>query len=374
MLRLSFVLRSVAALSALTVTLGLLAAPVPARAELVPAYGPAAGPEKARGAIVWSHGRSIASEDSLAPTPPYLRSLRDAGWDVYRFNRLRDGDTLTASGRALAGHAEDLSRSGYRRVVAAGHSFGAFLSLIAAGRTDAIDAVVGTAPAAYGSYSESYSTFRKNASQLWPLLGDVRSARVLLFFFHGDDFDPGGRGDAAQALLDRKGTGHLVIDQPAGLTGHGAANTGLFVRRFGTCIRRFADGDPQLTASRCEDPWGSSPSADVLAAAPGGRSGSAPTPLRPYLGRWYGVYTSGREIVLSFRASDDGGVIAEGMLGPGLDSAVAGERISRSGRLDRGVLVFDEPGRQRLGYRLSPNGALIAEAEAGARIPLRRIP
>jgi hypothetical protein len=28
-----------------------------------------------------------------SPTPPYLRMLRDSGWDVLRFNRPRDGDT-----------------------------------------------------------------------------------------------------------------------------------------------------------------------------------------------------------------------------------------------------------------------------------------
>ena len=57
------------------------------------------GPDHATGAVVWNHGRSINTEDSDSPTPPYLRVLRDAGWDVLRFNRPRDGDTLTASTR-----------------------------------------------------------------------------------------------------------------------------------------------------------------------------------------------------------------------------------------------------------------------------------
>src|SRR5215471_9601910 len=59
------------------------------------------GPERATGVIVWNHGRSLLVEDSESPTPPFLRTLRAAGWDVLRFNRPREGDTLTDSARRL---------------------------------------------------------------------------------------------------------------------------------------------------------------------------------------------------------------------------------------------------------------------------------
>src|SRR5690349_5439663 len=52
------------------------------------------GPGAAKGAVIWSHGRSVNSEDSLSPTPYYMHVLQDGGWDAYRFNRLREGDTL----------------------------------------------------------------------------------------------------------------------------------------------------------------------------------------------------------------------------------------------------------------------------------------
>ena len=55
------------------------------------------GPQKALGVVVWNHGRSLDTEDYKSPTPPYLRVLRDTGWDVMRFDRLRDGDTLNSS-------------------------------------------------------------------------------------------------------------------------------------------------------------------------------------------------------------------------------------------------------------------------------------
>src|SRR6516162_3909749 len=59
------------------------------------------GPERAMGVVVWSHGRSITAEDSESATPPFLRALQDGGWDILRFDRPRDGDTLTGSTRRL---------------------------------------------------------------------------------------------------------------------------------------------------------------------------------------------------------------------------------------------------------------------------------
>src|SRR2546423_9648817 len=65
---------------------------------LDPAFeGPAIGPAKAKGVIVWSHGRSINTEDSESPSPAYLTALRDDGWDAMRFDRLSQGDTLSDS-------------------------------------------------------------------------------------------------------------------------------------------------------------------------------------------------------------------------------------------------------------------------------------
>src|SRR6185312_6506205 len=104
-------------------------APPAARAQtlitLVPAQEQASlrGPTRAEGVVIWSHGRSIDIEDSLAPTPEYITEMRKAGWDTFRLNRLRAGDTLPASGAALASYAEQFKASGYHRVVLAGQSF-----------------------------------------------------------------------------------------------------------------------------------------------------------------------------------------------------------------------------------------------------------
>src|ERR1700693_839572 len=101
--------------------IGLLAAAPALALGLDPAFPePALGPGQAKGVAVWSHGRSLNAEDSQSPTPAYLRALRDNGWDVMRFDRLSQGDTLSDSTRQLAEYAAELKHQGYKQVLLAG--------------------------------------------------------------------------------------------------------------------------------------------------------------------------------------------------------------------------------------------------------------
>ena len=196
-------------LAGLVVSIGLLASASAFALGLDPAFPePALGPGKAKGVVVWSHGRSITTEDSKSPTPAYLQALREDGWDVMRFNRLSRGDTLTDSTRRLVDYTASLKKRGYKQVILAGQSFGAFLSLMAADASPQVDAVVATAPAAYGSFDEFYDSWRLNATKLYPLLEQVQRARVMVFYFHGDNFDPGGRGDRSREILTERGLGY----------------------------------------------------------------------------------------------------------------------------------------------------------------------
>jgi pimeloyl-ACP methyl ester carboxylesterase len=248
-------LRTCLAAAMTAIALAPPAAMAQALITLVPAQEQAAlrGPTRAEGVVIWSHGRSIDVEDSLAPTPEYITEMRKAGWDTFRLNRLRAGDTLPASGAALASYAEQFKASGYHRVVLAGQSFGAFISLIAAGRSSAVDAVIGTAPAAYGNFADNYDTFRLNATKLYELLENVRHARVALAFFHGDEFDPGGRGERSLEILGQRDLPSLVIDQPARLVSHWAASTHAFTTRFGDCLASFAAMDEAHGALSCDN-------------------------------------------------------------------------------------------------------------------------
>ena len=339
------------------------------------------GPERAAGVVVWNHGRSINVEDSESPAPPYLRVLRDAGWDVFRFDRLRDGDTLTASTRRLVEQVNELKRKGYHRIVLAGQSFGAFLALMAADASEDVDAVVATSPAAFGSFDEFYDSWRMNATRLYPLLERIKRARVMLFFFHGDDFDPGGRGERSRAILSERKLGFTIVDQPAFLTGHWASSSGLFLRRFGSCIQDFVDDDKLEGEHVCEPQWGEAPSADLrlpdelvhppplTRAAASASGGSAPTALAtvsaPSAGKsgrqsWYGFYPNGREVLLAIEAAHGADIDAVYAIGPGIDKNEPAEWSHRKGRLVGDEFVFDEEGKSSLRFRRRVDGGLNA--------------
>jgi dienelactone hydrolase len=339
------------------------------------------GPQQAAGVVVWNHGRSINIEDSASPTPPYLRVLRDSRWDVFRFDRLRDGDTLTASTRRLIEQVTQLKRQGYRRVVLAGQSFGAFLALMAADSSEDVDAVVATAPAAFGSFDEFYDSWRLNATRLYPLLERIKRARVMLFYFHGDDFDPGGRGERSRAILSARQIGFSIIDQPAFLAGHWASSTGLFLRRFGNCIRDFIDTDKLEGERVCEPDWGEAPSAELrlpdelihpraamhAAAASTGASaplaagaGSAPGGGKSGRQSWYGFYPNGREILLVVEDVHRDDLDAVYAIGPGIDENEPAEWSRRKGHFVDEEFVFDEQGKSTLRFRPRADGGLRA--------------
>ena len=238
-----------------------------AQTALVPAQDAASllGGERAEGAVIWSHGRSLQKECALAPTPEYIGVFRAAGWDTFRLNRSRITDTQPAGGAALADAAEALKQRGYRRVVLAGQSFAA--------RSDAVDAVIGTAPAAYGSAQSNPGGFAQNATGLYDLLGAVRRARVALFFFEGDVFDPGGRGAMADQILAAHGLTHVVVDRPAGLLTHWAAAGPAFATQYASCLVAFAAGNLRAITVDCRTQVAS-------AQIPGIEGSSPPVPPR----------------------------------------------------------------------------------------------
>jgi pimeloyl-ACP methyl ester carboxylesterase len=334
------------------------------------------GPEHSTGVIIWNHGRSLTVEDSESPTPPFLRMLRESGWDVLRFDRPRNGDTLTDSTRRLVDHVAELKHQGYRRVVLAGQSFGAFLALMAADASDDVDAVVATAPAAFGSFDEFYQSWRLNAIRLYPLLERVRRARVMLFFFHGDDFDPGGRGERSRAILSEHGLGFAVVDQPAFLVGHWASSTGLFLRRFGGCVRDFLDADTLKGELICRPMWGETPSAELrlpdellppLAASPAaaatiGASVPAAASGRagPVHDAWYGFYPNGREVLVAIEEQHGERLAAVYAIGPGIEGDEPAEWSRRTGRIVDDDLVFEEEGKSTLRFHPRADGGLKA--------------
>ena len=338
--------------------------------------GPQIGPAHAKGVVVWSHGRSINAEDYKSPTPVYLQALRHDGWDVMRFDRLARGDTLNRSSRRLADYAVQLKHRGYKQVVLAGQSFGAFLSLMAADDSTAVDAVVATAPAAYGNFDDFYESWRLNATNLYPLLERVKRARVMVFYFHDDDFDPGGRGERSREILAKRRLGYAVVDQPAYFTTHWAASSGLFLRRFGGCISRFADDTTLSGEFACAPRWGARPSAEMrlppeladpsphrAAAAPEGAAGSGAgrgggRKTHRIRDVWYGFYPNGREVLLGVEAVHGDKLTAIYAIGPSFDNRDPATWTRRDGRIVGDSFVFKQNGKSTLRFRPKQDGGL----------------
>ena len=360
--------------------LGLLAAAPASALGLDPAFaGLGIGADHAKGVVVWSHGRSINAEDYKSPTPVYLQALRDDGWDVMRFDRPSRSDTLTSSTSRLIDYAAALKRKGYKQVVLAGQSFGGFLSLMAADGSADVDAVIATAPAAYGNFDDFYDSWRLNATKLYPLLEHIKRARIMVFYFHNDDFDPGGRGERSRQILSQRRLGYAVVDQPAYLTTHWAASSGLFLRRFGACIRRFADDAKLAGELVCSPRWGTTPSAEMklpsdladshpqhaaaaAAVAPTG-SGANPdaaTPAHGFRDVWYGFYPNGREILLGVEAVHGDALTAVYAIGPSIDNQHPAVWTRRSGHIVEDSFVFDEKGKSTLRFRPKQDGGLGA--------------
>jgi pimeloyl-ACP methyl ester carboxylesterase len=202
-------------------------------------YYPYRGPRAATGLVVWSHGVAAGSDNTNGPPHGYVNRLRDAGYDIYDFDRRwpdyrRDLATLQDAVQA----ARD---SGYQRVIVAGQSVGAWLSLEAAAKGAPVDAVLAAAPARFG---KDIGTKRRenNRDELIPVLEKLRarSVAVTLMFFTGDEYDPGGTSLRARDVLAQGGPARvLLLDAPPGITGHSGGATLKFVLTYGDCIRDF---------------------------------------------------------------------------------------------------------------------------------------
>jgi dienelactone hydrolase len=343
----------------------LIGGPAVAQTELLPGYSdrPHQGAASSKGAVIYSHG--LASTAEAPPELPYvLDALQESGWDVFRLQRRWAGETLPTSTAALFEAQRRLRGEGYAKIVLVGQSFGGWISLAAATGGEPIHAVIALAPAAFGSRDRS-PHWTLNAERLYELAAKVVAGRTLIFLFDGDDYDPGERGERLRQIFDDRDIVAAVVDRPFGLTGHGVGLTRGFARRFSPCIRDFVETVSPAPRFTC----GGEPPASALQdfvlppnlriqPAPQG----APPPLSGMLGRWYGVYPSGREVL--FVVEEVGqdrarAIYSFGPLARHVDSQAA--FTPRRGEFDpaTALLSFNEPqASSNLQAKLAPDGRL----------------
>jgi len=264
----------------------LLAVVLPAPSALAQAYGPPPsswtaywdvpafadhpykGPDKARGVLFWSHGVSGKLPQYDSPPPDLIRDFARAGWDVVKIQRNNTHENgWSASGPRhvadLVARIEKAHGDGYRRIVAAGQSYGGAISLEAASATDRLFAVIAMAPG-HGSDACGPSAGASSAriadtlqARLATAIRAVRTPRVVMMMADGDEcMGFNNPTPVLRAALTTLSGSFVFLDASMPVRGHGAAYTPQFRRWYGNCLAAFLDPDrhPVPGETRCSPP------------------------------------------------------------------------------------------------------------------------
>lgn len=223
-------------------------AAVPARAANAPdigrlrpePYWSMRGPQLATGLIAWSHGY-MAGKNATESAPQYwIGRFTRLGYDLYRFDREWIAD-WASDATMLADAVRTARAMGYRRIVLAGQSAGAWVSLAALQRGAPVDGVISIAAAHHGEAIKMRDQTRARSEWQHVLEGLKPGAKVMLVNFADDAYDVGGRMGDAHSIFARSGVDAIIIDSPTGFSGHGAGSTTEFARKFGPCLQSFIE-------------------------------------------------------------------------------------------------------------------------------------
>ena len=221
---------------------------VPARAPDVPdigrlrpqPYWSMRGPQLATGLIVWSHGYMAGKNATDSAPQSWIGRFTRLGYDLYRFDREWIAD-WASDATSLADAVRQARAMGYRRIVLAGQSAGAWVSLAALQRGAPVDSVISIAAAHHGEVIKMKDQTRARSDWQHVIEGLKPGAKVVLVNFAEDSYDIGGRMGDARSIFARSGVDAVIIDSPAGFTGHGACGTTAFARKFGPCLQSFIE-------------------------------------------------------------------------------------------------------------------------------------
>jgi hypothetical protein len=146
------------------------------------------------------------------------------------------------------------------------------------------------------------------------------------------------------------------------------------MRRFGSCVRDFADAKGLSQPFSCDPQWGTAPSAalklphelTVFAASGGTVAPSAEPASMPPLSvkMWYGFYANGREVLLALESAKNDNLVAIYAVGPSVDDKYPASWGRRIGRETGHDYVFTEPGKNTLRFHPRNDGGLTASWES----------
>lgn len=213
---------------------------------------PSKGPAAAKGIIYFVGGYSLGgrSRDDFRLSPYLLKSLSDDGWDIIlaKLPHNVDGPGFQFVGggaRTIERRAAELRAQGYKRVIVGGHSWGAWAAMMAARDGLAVDALLLSAPNAFGERISPITggpnpDFQLSMTEFEPLIGKITVPTVLIL--PADkvwDPDPAARGRIAEKHFAAANIAHLVVANAPGFSGHYAGWLPFFDFAYGKCIATF---------------------------------------------------------------------------------------------------------------------------------------
>lgn len=222
------------------------------------------GPDRAKGVMVWQHGYGGRCNQSSASSAwSIVARFNLAGWDVVHFDRdaCYDGDLAWVQSRLVAS-VPKLREAGYKKIVLAGQSRGAWQSyeFMAKGQfADLVDGVLGISAARHG---ESTQQANLRAPDDWRIvMKGIRPGTFVIanVFFGWDDYVPQAEQQSAFAReeLSAKGIKNVIIYEAGEdvvplsggrRNGHGAASSTIFTNRYSTCLIRFIETGEKVDA------------------------------------------------------------------------------------------------------------------------------
>lgn len=198
------------------------------------------GPQRAPGLIIWSHGYMAGKNATESAPQPWVGRFTQLGYDLYRFDREWIND-WPGDATALADAVAKARQLGYRRILLAGQSAGAWVSLAALQRGAPVDGVISISAAHHGTVNKMTDVTRAR-SDWQQVIGALKPGpKVVLVNFAADDYDVGGRMADARSAFAKSGVDAVIVDDPGGFKGHGAGNDFAFARKFGPCIQAFIE-------------------------------------------------------------------------------------------------------------------------------------
>jgi hypothetical protein len=213
------------------------------------------GPASANGLVYFIRGYSNDILPGWNLVPYFLRSLNADGWDVI-INRINPKHTPNRalgwpeSRRAEIAQAireaeqklRNFRRQGYKTIIGAGHSFGAWTLLEVGARNGAlVDELILSAPSAHArsltQKGQPNPLFYELSAASKDRFSKLRTP-TFVALFKDDEYEAPRRAELVSSVVAKNKMIYLV-DRPAGFAGHFSAWTPIFDLIYGDCIAKL---------------------------------------------------------------------------------------------------------------------------------------